>query len=76
LFGINIRPGIGTFILDEVDDYRATAREVSVMRFGAILLAVVTMFLATPSFALDQRDIKNCDQSVDWDRKIAGCTIC
>jgi tetratricopeptide (TPR) repeat protein len=74
LFGINIRPGIGSFILDKVDDCRATARKVSVMRFGAILLAVVTLFLATPSYALDQRDIKNCDQSVDWDRKIAGCT--
>jgi tetratricopeptide (TPR) repeat protein len=44
------------------------------MRFGAIWLAVVAMFLAAPCYALDQRDIKNCDQSADWDRKIAGCT--
>src|ERR1700735_1768454 len=44
------------------------------MRFGAILLAVVTIFLAPRSYALDQRDLKNCDQSTDWDRKIAGCT--
>jgi tetratricopeptide (TPR) repeat protein len=57
-----------------VDDFEATTRKVSAMRFGAILLVVVTAFLATSSHALDQRDIKNCDQSADWDRKIAGCT--
>jgi len=44
------------------------------MRFGAIWLAVVATFLVAPCYALDQRDIKNCDQSADWDRKIAGCT--
>jgi len=45
------------------------------MRFGAIWLAVVAMLsVVAPCYALDQRDLKNCDQSVDWDRKIAGCT--
>jgi tetratricopeptide (TPR) repeat protein len=44
------------------------------MRFGAIWLAVVAMLSAAPAYALDQRDLKNCDQSADWDRKIAGCT--
>jgi uncharacterized caspase-like protein len=41
------------------------------MRFGAIWLAVVAMFLAAPCYALDQRDIKNCDQSADWDNPFA-----
>jgi tetratricopeptide (TPR) repeat protein len=44
------------------------------MRFGAIWLAVVGMLSAVPCHALDQRDLKNCDQSADWDRKVAGCT--
>jgi tetratricopeptide (TPR) repeat protein len=44
------------------------------MRFGAIWLAVIAMSSVAPCYALDQRDIKSCDQSADWDRKIAGCT--
>src|ERR1700722_16145941 len=44
------------------------------MRIGAIWLAIVTVFLTAPCHALDQRDLKNCDQSADWDRKVAGCT--
>ena len=44
------------------------------MRIGAIWLAIVTVFLTAPCHALDQRDLKNCDQSADWDRKISGCT--
>jgi tetratricopeptide (TPR) repeat protein len=44
------------------------------MRFRAILLAVIATLLAGPSYALDQRDLKNCDQSADWDLKVAGCT--
>jgi tetratricopeptide (TPR) repeat protein len=44
------------------------------MRSGTILLAVVTVFLTFPCQAFDQRDLKSCDQSVDWDRKVAGCT--
>ncbi len=44
------------------------------MRFRAVWLAVIAMLLATPCYALDQRDLKNCDQSADWDRKVAGCT--
>jgi tetratricopeptide (TPR) repeat protein len=44
------------------------------MRFGTVLLAVVAMVSAVPCYALDQRDLKSCDQSADWDRKIAGCT--
>jgi tetratricopeptide (TPR) repeat protein len=53
---------------------KTTARRVSAMRIGAIWLAIVTVFLTAPCYALDQRDLKNCDQSADWDRKIAGCT--
>jgi tetratricopeptide (TPR) repeat protein len=44
------------------------------MRFGAIWFAVVAMLSAAPCYAFDQRDLKNCDQSADWDRKVAGCT--
>jgi len=44
------------------------------MRFWTVLLAAVATLFAVPSHALDQRDLKNCDQSADWDRKIAGCT--
>jgi tetratricopeptide (TPR) repeat protein len=44
------------------------------MRFGAIWLAFVAMLSVAPAYAFDQRDLKNCDQSVDWDRKVAGCT--
>jgi tetratricopeptide (TPR) repeat protein len=40
----------------------------------AIALSAVAVIAAAPSHALDQRDFKNCDQSVDWDLKIAGCT--
>jgi tetratricopeptide (TPR) repeat protein len=57
-----------------VDGFETTARKVSAMRIGAIWLAIVTVFLTAPCHALDQRDLKNCDQSADWDRKIAGCT--
>jgi tetratricopeptide (TPR) repeat protein len=52
----------------------ATARKVPAMRFGPIRLAVVAMLSIGPCFAFDQRDLKNCDQSADWDRKVAGCT--
>ena len=44
------------------------------MRFGVIWLAAVAMLSAVPCHAFDQRDLKNCDQSADWDRKVAGCT--
>jgi len=44
------------------------------MRFRAIWLAVIAMLLAAPCYALDPRDLEDCDQSADWDRKIAGCT--
>jgi tetratricopeptide (TPR) repeat protein len=44
------------------------------MRCGAIGLSVAAMLSVVPCYALDQRDLKNCDQSVDWDRKVAGCT--
>jgi tetratricopeptide (TPR) repeat protein len=40
----------------------------------AVALSYGLVVAAAPSFALDQRDFKNCDQSVDWDLKIAGCT--
>jgi tetratricopeptide (TPR) repeat protein len=53
----------------------SSRERLSTMRFGAIWLAVVAMLsVVAPCYALDQRDLKNCDQSVDWDRKIAGCT--
>lgn len=48
------------------------------MRFGMLWLAVVATLSAVPCYAQNQRDLqrdlKNCDQSVDWDRKVAGCT--
>ena len=44
------------------------------MQFRAFWLAVIATLLAAPCYALDQRDLKNCDQSVDWDLKISGCT--
>lgn len=44
------------------------------MRFGAMWLAVLAILAAAPCYAADQRDLKSCDQSVDWDRKVAGCT--
>jgi tetratricopeptide (TPR) repeat protein len=44
------------------------------MRCGAKWLAVVAMLSAVPCYGFDQRDLKNCDQSADWDRKVAGCT--
>jgi tetratricopeptide (TPR) repeat protein len=44
------------------------------MRFGAIWLFIVSILAAVPAYALDQRDLKNCDQSADWDKKVAGCT--
>jgi tetratricopeptide (TPR) repeat protein len=65
---------ISTPFLDKVDRLGATARKVSGMRSGVILLAVATILLATPCRAFDQRDIKSCDQGIDWDRKVAGCT--
>ncbi|WP_213742173.1 caspase family protein [Bradyrhizobium sp. dw_411] len=43
-------------------------------RLFAVALSYGLVVAAVPSFALDQRDFKNCDQSVDWDLKIAGCT--
>jgi tetratricopeptide (TPR) repeat protein len=44
------------------------------MRFGMVLLAFATVFSPLPCHAFDQRDLKACDQSVDWDRKVTGCT--
>src|ERR1700710_2803375 len=40
----------------------------------AVALCCGLVVAAAPAFAVDQRDFKNCDQSVDWDLKIAGCT--
>ena len=51
------------------------------MRSKLMLLAVAAMLAAVPhhvAFALDQRDVQrdlaSCDQSADWDRKVAGCS--
>jgi tetratricopeptide (TPR) repeat protein len=44
------------------------------MRFGAIWFFAVSILATAPCYAFDQRDLKSCDQSVDWDRKVAGCT--
>ena len=40
----------------------------------AVALSAVPVIAAAPSHALEQRDFKNCDQSANWDLKIAGCT--
>ena len=43
-------------------------------RLFAVVLSYGLVVAAASSFALDQRDFKNCDQSIDWELKIAGCT--
>jgi tetratricopeptide (TPR) repeat protein len=62
------------YYLGKVDDLEPPHERFWGTRFGAIWLAIVAIFLAVPCYALDQHDVKSCDQSVDWDRKIAGCT--
>ena len=57
-----------------VTDGRDTRRRGFKVKCGAIWLAAFAMLSAMPCYAFDQRDLKSCDQSVDWDRKIAGCT--